>query len=347
MNVHFSYKLSRTPDLDREIQHGTEKVRKRLQVFRPELVHLKGLVEQNSSREGIVVSLNLRLPSGQMASQESAPNASAAIKAAFDSLLSQIGKHKELLRNSHKWHRRRAQGGRPVPQVPFEQTVASIPPLAATPDDVRTYVNANFRRLQTYVERELYFRESSGDIESDSINSEEIVDQAVADALDEKNDKPDRIGIEPWLYRLAIRAIDDAVSRRSEADTEVELRGMRQRRRERASDEARLQFHQPDEAMTNESGIPDRGAPTPEEVAYTDEMVALVQVALNGAAPQDRETFVLHALEGFTVEEIAAITDRNREEIEQSIARAREKLRNGFATNNPFQRRLLQATATR
>ena len=70
MNVHFSYKLSRTPDIDREIQHGTEKVRKRLQVFRPELVHLKGLVEQNSTREGIAVSLNVRLPSGQMASQE-------------------------------------------------------------------------------------------------------------------------------------------------------------------------------------------------------------------------------------------------------------------------------------
>ena len=347
MNVHFSYKLSRTPDIDREIQHGTEKVRRRLQVFRPELVHLKGLVEQNSTREGIAVSLNVRLPSGQMASQESASSAAAAIKAAFDSLLIQIGKHKELLRNSHNWHRRRAPQGRPAPQVPFEQTVASVPPLTATPDDVRTYVNANFRRLHLYVERELYFRESSGDIEQDSISAEEIVDQAVADALDEKVDKPDRIGIEPWLYRLAIHAIDDAISRRAEADTEVELRGVRQRRSERASDEPRLQFHQPDEAMTNESGIPDRGAPTPEEVAYTDEMVALVQIALNGAAPQDRETFVLHALEGFTVEEIAAITDRSRDEIEQSIGRAREKLRNGFAANNPFQRKLLQATATR
>jgi len=76
-------------------------------------------------------------------------------------------------------------------------------------------------------------------------------------------------------------------------------------------------------------------------------MVALVQVALNGAAPQDRETFVLHALEGFTVDEIAAITDRSREEIEQSIARARDHLRNGFAAINPFQRKLLQTTAIR
>jgi RNA polymerase sigma factor (sigma-70 family) len=344
MNVHFSYKLSRTPDIDREIQHGTEKVRKRLQVFRPELVHLKGAVEQNSSREGIVVSLNLRLPSGQMAAQETASNAATAIKAAYESLLSQIGKHKELLRNSHKWRRRRTVEGRPLPQVPFEQTVASVPPLTATPDDVRTYVNANFRRLHLFVEREIYFRESSGDIESEAISAEEIVDQAVADALDDKVEKPDRIGIEPWLYRLAIRAVDDLVARRTQGETEIELRGIRQRRRERASDEARLQYHQPDEAMTNESGIPDRGAPTPEEVAYTDEMVALVQLALAGAAPQDRETFVLHAIEGFTVEEIAAITDRNREEIEQSIARARERLRAGFATKNPFQKRLLQET---
>ena len=62
MNVHFSYKLSRTPDIDREIQHGTEKVRKRLQVFRPELVHLKGSVEQSSSREGMRSAGSIPLP---------------------------------------------------------------------------------------------------------------------------------------------------------------------------------------------------------------------------------------------------------------------------------------------
>ena len=72
MNVHISYKLQRTPDIDKEMQHWTGKIQKRLQVFRPELIHLKGSVEQNSAREGTTVSLNLRLPSGQMAVQESA-----------------------------------------------------------------------------------------------------------------------------------------------------------------------------------------------------------------------------------------------------------------------------------
>src|SRR5215472_3012182 len=124
MNVHFSYKLHRSPEIDREIQHGTDKVRKRLQVFRPELVHLKGLVEQNTARAGYTVSLNLRLPSGQMAAQESAAAPTSAIKAGFESLLLQIGRHKELLRSSHKWRRRRTPEGRLLPQVPFEGTVA-------------------------------------------------------------------------------------------------------------------------------------------------------------------------------------------------------------------------------
>jgi len=70
MNVHISYKVPKTPEIEKEIQHRTGKIQKRLQVFRPELVHLKGAVEENSPREGTTVSLNLRLPSGQMAAQE-------------------------------------------------------------------------------------------------------------------------------------------------------------------------------------------------------------------------------------------------------------------------------------
>ena len=54
MNVHISYKARKTPDIEKEIHHLVDKLRKRLQVFRPELVHLRGVVEQSSAREGIL-----------------------------------------------------------------------------------------------------------------------------------------------------------------------------------------------------------------------------------------------------------------------------------------------------
>src|SRR5271169_1953863 len=147
MNVHISYRHRKTPDIEKDINHLVEKLRKRLQVFRPELVHLKGVVEQNSPREGTTVSLNLRLPSGQMAVQESAATAAAAVKAAFDDLMQQTVKHKDLLRNSHKWARRRVAGFHPEGEVPFENTVAAVHIAAASADDIRSYVNANLSRL--------------------------------------------------------------------------------------------------------------------------------------------------------------------------------------------------------
>src|ERR1700746_498140 len=226
MNVHISYKLQRTPDIDKEMQHWTTKIQKRLQVFRPELIHLKGLVEQNSAREGTTVSLNLRVPSGKMAVQESAPNATSALKAAYDDLLGQIGRHKDLLRNSHRWKRRRAVEGRPVPEVPFEETIASLPPPTATGEEIRSYVNANLRRLQLFVERELYMRENYGQLDPDSISVEEIVDEAVARALDDKIEKPDLMGLEAWLYRLAIQGMDDVNSHLPASESDVNLQGV-------------------------------------------------------------------------------------------------------------------------
>src|SRR5271156_3053029 len=124
MNVHISYRLHRTPAVEKDLQHQIEKLQKRLQVFRPELIHLKGVVEEVSAREGTSVTLNLRLPSGQMAVQAKAPTAAAAVKSAFDDLLQQVGKHKELLRSTHKWPRRQNDSSaRRNTSIPFEQTL--------------------------------------------------------------------------------------------------------------------------------------------------------------------------------------------------------------------------------
>ena len=90
MNVHISYRLHKTPAVEKDIQHQIERLRRRLQVFRPELIHLKGMVEEAPGRKGVAVSLNLRLPSGQMAAESHAQAAESAVKNAFEELLQTI-----------------------------------------------------------------------------------------------------------------------------------------------------------------------------------------------------------------------------------------------------------------
>jgi DNA-directed RNA polymerase specialized sigma24 family protein/ribosome-associated translation inhibitor RaiA len=342
MNVHISYRAHKSPAVEEEINHQIEKLQKRLQAFRPELVHLKGSFDRHSAHEGFTFCLNLRLPSGQMAAREAAASDLAVVKTAFAELLQQFSKHKDLLRSSHKWRGRRLPGTAAEKQVPFDQTLAALPPLTISSDDVRSYVNANLIRLERFVERELSFRQLSGDIGFHSITKEEVVDEVVARALGEGIEKPDRVALEPWLYRLSIQAINE-ISVQNDADgSAVRLEDSARTPNVQGSDEAQLQFHQPDEDLTEENLIPDLATHTPEDIAYNDEMIALVRLALGAARHQDREAFILHAIEGFSVDEIAGITDRGAEEVRRSIVAAREKLRKSPPIASSFKDELLR-----
>lgn len=340
MNVHFSYRVHKSPAVEKDIQHNLDKLQKRLQVFRPELVHLKGMVEEVSPREGTSVSLNLRLPSGQMAVQKKAPTPEAAIKTAFEDLLLQVRKHKDLLRASHKWQRGKRGGPERsrVREVPFEQTLAAVAPPTVSADDVRSYVNANLGRLERFVEREIFFREAQQEVPPDTLSREEVIDEAIASALGDA-EKPERLALEPWLYRLALKALDE-VSRGDESNQNaVSLEVSTRQQNVRASDEPELQFHQPDEAITGEMVIPDARVSNPEQILASDEMLRLIATSLRDLGSGPREVFILHAMEGFTVDEIGGITGLPSDRVLTFISAAREHLRKAPVLAKQFQGR--------
>jgi DNA-directed RNA polymerase specialized sigma24 family protein len=338
MNVHVSYRLYKTPAVEKDVQHQISKLEKRLQVFRPELVHLKAVVEELSAREGISVSLNLRLPSGQMAVQKSAPTAQAAVKSAFEDLLQQVNKHKQLLRASHKWRRRKEgeDGRAQIARVPFEQTLAAVYPPMVSADDVRSYINANLTRLERFVEREIYFREAQETVPPESLSKEEVIDETIAAALDDSAEKPERLALEPWLYRLALTALDRLCATDETNGSAVHLEDSARRPNVKASDEPELQFHQPDESITGATVIADARVPTPEQIMASDEMLRLIASALRDLGSGPREAFILHAVEGFSVNEIVGITGLPSDRVLALISTAREHLRKAPALAKEF-----------
>jgi DNA-directed RNA polymerase specialized sigma24 family protein len=343
MNVHVSYRLHKIPAVEKDIQHQIERLRKRLQVFRPELIHLKGVVEEISPREGTSVSLNLRLPSGQLAAQVSAPTAAAAVKSAFEDLLLQVNKHKEILRASHKWQRgRRGDSARPgihVSEVPFEHTLAAVFPPTISTDDIRSYVNINLARLERFVEREIYFREAHDAVPPDTLTKDEVIDETIAAALGNGQEKPERLALEPWLYRLALRALDD-LSRTDESEANpVHLEDSARPRNVKGSDEPELQFHQPDESITGATVIPDSRVATPEQILASDEILRLIASALRDLGPGAREAFILHTIEGFSVDEIVAISGHPADQVLTFISAARDHLRKTPALVKEFRGR--------
>jgi len=350
MNVHVSYRLPKIPAVEKDVQHQIEKLQKRLQVFRPELVHLRGVVEDVSPKEGTSVSLNLRLPSGQMAVQAKAATAAAAVKTAFEDLLQQLNKHKEILRASHKWNRDRRgnsmRPGTPVREVPFEETLAAVFPAIISADDIRSYVNVNLARLDRFVEREIYFREAQDTLVPDSVSKEEVIDEAIVAALSDGQEKPEKMALEPWLYRQALRALDE-LSRTDESNgNAVHLEESARRPNVKGSDEPELQFHQPDESITGETVIADSRVATPEQIMASDELLRLIASALRDLGSGPREAFILHAVEGFSVEEIVAITGHPPERVLAFVSAARDHLRNAPGLVRQFEGRLAPTGAT-
>jgi RNA polymerase sigma factor (sigma-70 family) len=339
MNVHISYKAGKTPDVEREFNHHIQKLQRRLQVFRPELVHLHAIVEQNPARAQTHISLNLRLPSGQLAAQESGAAPSMALKGVFSELTKQLTKHKELLRG----HRRaRKSKGNGKSQVPFEQTMAAVHPPMVTDTDINSYLNANLHRLNAFIERELRYRINSDRLEPNAVTAEEVLDEVVVAALGDHEEKPELLSLERWLYRLALQAVTQLAMGDHEPVQAVPLEQSARRQNVRGSDEPILQYHQPDEAMLREEVIADRRVATPEEITSSDEMVTLVESALLSARREDREAFILYAVEGFTLDEIAATTDRLDEQVRQSIHAAREHLKKTLRVPDPFKNKILQ-----
>lgn len=349
MNVHFTYKLAKNSELEKHINPQLEKLRKRLQVFRPDLVSLYGTVDEGP-KLGFHVGLNLRLPSGQMASNGDGPTETSAVKKAFEDLIEQLTKHKDQLRSRHKWTRRRVADENPrvQSQVPFEDTIAAVMPEKVNEQDITSYVDANLPRLRRWVDRELRFRINNEQIRDGELRPDEVIDEAIASALDDRTEKPEKMRLEPWLYHLAGRAMNRLLQQNYGDDGSVPLGSVPRRTALEApgDDESNAQFNQPDDAMTQEGLIGDPRLANPEQIAQNDEMVALIEMSLREAKPEDREAFILYTMEGFTTQEIAVIANRKPEEVRASIAKARDHVRKAFPGSEPLKKRLIEHSKT-
>ncbi len=341
MNVHFTYKLDKSPSTEQYLQTQIDKLGPRLHVFNPDMVSLRGLFEA-APKSGFVVALNLRLPAGQMAARASAETLHAAIRIAFDDMTEQLRKHKEHLRSQYRFPRvRGVERQRVEPTVEFETTVAVVKPEKVSSTDVAGFVNANLERLRRYVERELRFRRDSGQRRLEEISIEEVIDEAIANALDEHGPRPEKIALEPWLYRLSRSAMDRLGNQLNSAARSVRLDDEEAHSEADVDHEELLEFYHPDERVTNESLIADRRGSTPEDDASREELMAMVERALRGANVHQREAFLLFTLEGFRLAEIAAITERTTEQVQADVSAAREHLRRSLVAAGERRQKLV------
>jgi len=193
---------------------------------------------------------------------------------------------------------------------------------------------------RTVRQREIYFREAQEQIAPGSVSKDEVIDEAVAVALSDGQEKPEKLSLEPWLYRQALRALDE-LSRTDESNgNAVHLEDSARLPNVKGSDEPGLQFHQPDESITGATVIADSRVSTPEQILASDELLRLIASSLRDLGAGPREAFILHAVEGFSVDEIVVITGLPADRVLAFVSAARDHLRKAPGLAKQFRGRL-------
>ncbi len=319
MKLQFTYQVAKAPDLEALVARSSEKIDRLLRVFDPDLVALHGRLSLRNPREGVICNLNLRLPTGQLASEETAATAQAALRAARADLIEQIKKHKEKLR-------RESGQRRSLRALPEE---VAPPPVAAglSPLDLSHFISAHVESQLEFIRRQIHWRVESGELSAGELDEREVLNEAIANGLS-NHAYLDESNRERWFFLLSMDAIRrlSAEGRNGDASG-VELLSLERDLNASERSQAELfETIEPEDELRQSDLIPDPSVASPEDVAYTDEDMTLLEAALLRLPPQQREDLVLFTFEGFSLRELALLSEREASEVEASLKRARQLL---------------------
>ena len=338
MNVHLTVQVPRSRDLDQAIEHVQRKLDALLVAFDPGLVQLQGRLVRHSSREGVTCGLNLHLPTAQLSSEETAATAQLALRGAAAELIQQVHKHKERLRTTRPRPRpatgRREPEPARVPGLPVARGAAGMTldgAVARQKADLAGYFGGHYAYLLGFIRRQIEMQERLGEVEPDSLDPAEVLDEVIVAALAAPEPDGDRrrgerqgaaVSRGRWLLVLAADAIRRLTRTYGPSQHGQEVRPL-----------------EVDPLATDE--------PDPEELAATNEVMDELAEALQTLPGAQRHDLVLWLLEGFHPEELAMLSRRSEAEVSASLAAGLEAVRRISGLPDAAQERLRLGPASR
>lgn len=303
------------------------RLEKKLTTFSPDLVNLRLLAEKNPSRSLYRVSAILELPGKTLATKEERHDLHECLRQAFVEIERQLDAHKAALRRERLWKRAAMR------EHLRRSKIAATPVGQQNREVFFSAVIRNLPRLYEWVQHQLAYLESVGDLTKAELTAEDVVDTVILRAYGDFVRSPAARDFGTWLVQLAseqLRVETDRLKSEREQTVHIEEDIPETPPREAVStlgDEI-LEFYQPDEDLKLEDIFPDEEISTPEEwVAAKEELLKRVNAALAGMPREWRLALRLRYAEQLTGAELAEALDQPEPEVERLLEYARQHLR--------------------
>jgi DNA-directed RNA polymerase specialized sigma24 family protein/ribosome-associated translation inhibitor RaiA len=309
----------------------TTRLRRLLACYGSDLQDLRLTVYHHPQRSWYEVRAVLHLPTGTLVAEEQDKDPRAVLDRVADTLIYEIKRHKERIRRDQAYRRKTRRRDELSAAGPLLQRDTEIGRREA----FFTLLRPMLRSLHDHARRELKVLELEGSLPPGLVTAADLVDEVLNLAWQRFGTRPRRLPLDLWLIDL----LHETLGRWAKEPPRLSLED-----RARAGEavptgdqEWWAQLLGYEEPLTLGDLIPGYEGTEPwEELAAEEQRDRLLSV-LGGLPANQRQAFLLNALEGYDLAEIAMLQDRPESEVAADIEAARQALRSRLTEEDLLQ----------
>lgn len=305
-------------------QRKKPRVEKLLKTFPADLWHLRLTI--NNGKQGWQAQAVLSLPTGTLIARTKPyqKNYQQAIEVLVDQLVSEIRRHKEKLHRDEVYRRKNRQASDFAAAAPFltedkQQNLQT---------DFFELLRPVLKSLRNSAQREIIFAQLQGKLNPGELTVSDLFDEMIVRAWEQFSQEIPQQPWERWLTQIMHEIIDEYKQKHIPTIPLEEVIPPEDPRYEAVEGwvQENEPFWQDLEPLTIEDLVPGYEATEPWYQLTLAEQERWLYRYLNTLPPEKRRAFMLYALEGWEVEEIALLQKRSPEEVQADIQSAQQYL---------------------
>jgi len=246
-------------------------------------------------------------------------NPEAAIDEAAEELWRSLRDRRTMEREEHVLRRKGRRG------TAIDAASAALGMDQDRQESFLALVAPNLPLLARQADREIRVLEVEGRLPGGALTHREILAEAIARAWDRLETRPGPLPVDAWMARIVEEVIEDALRGIEAGAPDILPRSGGPP--DWIDPDAIADVEPAPDPVSWEDLFPGEEGVEPLRRLDRDEGREAVLAALAGLPRLDRSGFTLHALDGYAVEEVASILDRQEAEVRAGIDEVRRRLR--------------------
>lgn len=323
------------------------RLKKLLAPYPPDLQEIRLTVshhQPNSQRSYYEGRGVIQLPTGTLVAEANSGDPQAVLDGIADTLAAEISRHKEKVRRDYIFKRKNRNRADLSAAGPLLQRQKD----SEKREEFFRLLRKHLPFLRDYARREIRILDREGTLHRGEATTDDLLDQVLVLAWERWDDRPRGLSLDLWLTSLMQESLEQWIKQEPRPHVSLEASAEEVFPDEGPRDDEKdwwAELLGEEENLTLEDLIPGSDGTEIWERLEAEEQQDRILSLLSQLPATQRQAFLLHAVEGYTNDEIAMLQNRPEAKVKAEIDAARKRLRDGLVADGQIKEGSQQITA--